>query len=84
VHRAPGRRYRLHPDSVTRTPRDEERIRASFAEARRRLRRHPDVPRWAKALLPLVRIHHARQTNAVVGRVYERHVQAVLAERAGA
>jgi glycosyltransferase involved in cell wall biosynthesis len=84
VHRAPGRRYRLHPDSVTRTPRDEESIRASFAEARRRLRRHPDVPRWAKALLPLVRIHHARQTNAVVGRVYERHAQAVLAERAGA
>jgi hypothetical protein len=78
VHAAPGRRYRVHPAEMTRNPPDEEFVRASFTEARRRLRRHPDVPLWAKALLPLVRIHHARQTAAVMRDAYVRRVDAAL------
>jgi hypothetical protein len=78
VHPAPGRLYRIHPDELTRNWPGEDVVRASFADARRRLRTHPDVPLWAKALLPLIRIHHARQTAAVVRGTHKRRVDAAL------
>jgi glycosyltransferase involved in cell wall biosynthesis len=78
LHPAPGRWYRIHAAETTLNPPPEEVVRASFADARRRLRTHPDVPLWAKALLPLIRIHHARQTAAVVRGDYERRLEAVL------
>jgi hypothetical protein len=55
-------------------------VRASFADARQRLRTHPDVPLGAKALLPLIRVHHARQTAAVVRGDYERRIEAVIGD----
>jgi glycosyltransferase involved in cell wall biosynthesis len=78
LHAAPGRLYRIHPGEMTRNPPDEEAVRASFAEGRRRLRSHPDVPLWAKSLLPLVKLHHARQTVAVVEGAHKRRVDAAL------
>jgi glycosyltransferase involved in cell wall biosynthesis len=78
VHAAPGRRYRIREATVSRNPPDEETVRASFADGRRRLREHPDVPIWAKAMLPLVRLHHARRTAAVVDGAYARRVDAAL------
>jgi glycosyltransferase involved in cell wall biosynthesis len=77
IHPEPGRRYRIHPDTVSRTPRNPEIVRGAFDDARRRLRRHPDVPLWAKSLLPLVRVRHARLTDAIVERTYERQVAAL-------
>jgi hypothetical protein len=44
------------------------------ADARRRLRRHPDVPLWAKALLPIVRRYHDRRIEAALAGVEERRV----------
>jgi glycosyltransferase involved in cell wall biosynthesis len=80
LHAARGRRYRIHPGAMSRNPPDEEVVRASFAEARRRLRSHPDVPLWAKSLLPLVKLHHARQVVAVVEGAYKRRVDAALGD----
>jgi glycosyltransferase involved in cell wall biosynthesis len=77
IHPAPGRRYRIHSDTVSRTQRDADTVRAAFADGRRRLRRHPGVPVWAKSLLPLVRIQHARLTGAIVEGAYERQVAAL-------
>jgi hypothetical protein len=34
----------------------------------------------AKALLPLIRVHHARQTAAVVRGDYERRIEAVIGD----
>jgi glycosyltransferase involved in cell wall biosynthesis len=78
IHPGPGRLYRIHPDMVSRAPRDAEAVRAAFADARRRLRSHPDVPLWAKALLPLARIQHARQSAGAARGAYEQSVQALL------
>ena len=78
VHPAPSRRYRIHPGTVSRNAPDESVVRASFADARQRLRRHPDVPLWAKALLPLVRLHHGRRTAAAIDGNYARRIESAL------
>jgi glycosyltransferase involved in cell wall biosynthesis len=80
VHSAPSRRYRIHTGTVSRIAPDEQTVQASFADARRRLRAHPDVPIWAKVLLPLARIRHARQTAAAVDGVYARRVERAVGD----
>ena len=84
LHSAPSRRYRIHSDTVSRNAPDDEVVRASFAEGRRRLRRHPDVPLWAKALLPLVWVHHRRQAVATRRGVYAAQVDAAVGGVTGA
>jgi glycosyltransferase involved in cell wall biosynthesis len=78
LHASPSRRYRIHAGTVSRNAPDDGVVRASFADARRRLRRHPEVPIWAKALLPLVTIHHRRQAAAARRGDYAARVKAVL------
>lgn len=78
LHPAPGRRYRVHSGTVSRNAPDDEVVRASLADARRRLRRHPDIPVWAKALLPAVWVRHRRQATAAVRGDYAARVEAAL------
>jgi glycosyltransferase involved in cell wall biosynthesis len=66
LHRSPNRRYRIHPDSLARRTPSREVLEATYADARRRLRTHPDVPLWAKALLPAVRRYHRRRIAAAL------------------
>jgi hypothetical protein len=66
VHREPGRRYRIHARSLAREPVARERLEAQFRSLRRRVRRHPDVPLWAKGLLPLAALSHRRR---IAGRL---------------
>jgi glycosyltransferase involved in cell wall biosynthesis len=78
LHSAPSRRYRIHPGAVSRDAPDDDVVRASFADGRRRLRTHPDVPMWAKALLPVVWLHHRRQAAATRRGVYAAQVEAAV------
>ncbi len=76
LHRGPNRRYRIHPDSIARRPPQRETLEATFADARRRLRAHPDVPLWAKLLLPAVRRHHERRIASALDGSFGRHLLA--------
>jgi hypothetical protein len=49
LHRAPNRRYRIHPGSIARRPPTRATLETAHADARRRLRTHPAVPLWARA-----------------------------------
>ena len=70
LHRAPNRRYRIHPGSIARRPPSRETLEATFADARRRLREHRDVPVWAKLLLPAVRRYHDRRIASALDGSY--------------
>ncbi len=70
LHRAPNRRYRIHPSSIARRPPSRETLEATFADARRRLREHRDVPVWAKLLLPAVRRYHDRRIASALDGSY--------------
>jgi glycosyltransferase involved in cell wall biosynthesis len=78
LHAGPSRRYRIHAGTVSRNAPDDNVVRASFADARRRLRRHPEIPIWAKALLPLATIHHRRQAAAARRGDYAARVEAAV------
>jgi len=70
LHRAPNRRYRIHPESIARRPPERATLEATFADARRRLREHPAVPLWAKALMPAVRRYHRRRIASALDGSY--------------
>jgi glycosyltransferase involved in cell wall biosynthesis len=70
LHRAPNRRYRIHPESIARRPPERATLEATFADARRRLREHPAVPLWAKALMPAVRRYHRRRIESALDGSY--------------
>jgi hypothetical protein len=70
LHRAPNRRYRIHPGSIARRPPSRETLETTFADARRRLREHRDVPMWAKLLLPAVRRYHDRRIASALDGSY--------------
>jgi glycosyltransferase involved in cell wall biosynthesis len=70
LHRTPNRRYRIHPGSIARRPASRETLEATFADARRRLREHRDVPVWAKLLLPAVRRYHDRRIESALDGSY--------------
>jgi glycosyltransferase involved in cell wall biosynthesis len=70
LHRAPNRRYRIHPESIARRPPERATLEATFADARRRLREHPAVPLWAKLLLPAVKRYHARRIASALDGSY--------------
>jgi glycosyltransferase involved in cell wall biosynthesis len=72
LHRAPNRRYRIHPGSIARRPASRATLEEAFADARRRLRTHNAVPIWAKALLPAVRRYHARRIRSALQGTYGR------------
>jgi glycosyltransferase involved in cell wall biosynthesis len=74
LHRTPNRRYRIHPGSIARRPASRETLEATFADARRRIREHPDVPVWAKLLLPAVRRYHERRIRSALDGSYGRHL----------
>jgi biofilm PGA synthesis N-glycosyltransferase PgaC len=74
LHLAPNRRYRIHPESIARRPPQRETLERSFADARRRVRTHPAVPLWAKALLPAVRRYHRRRIASALDGSYGRRV----------
>jgi glycosyltransferase involved in cell wall biosynthesis len=76
LHRAPNRRYRIHPESIARRPPERATLEESFADARRRLRTHPAVPLWAKALLPAVWRYHRRRIASALDGSYGRRVLA--------
>ena len=71
----------IHPDSLARQPASRATLEQTYADARHRLRTHPDVPLWAKALLPAV-----KRTTAVASRPpwTGSEQRRVLAGRAGA
>jgi hypothetical protein len=69
-HRAPNRRYRIHPESIARRTPERATLEATFADARRRLRGHPAVPLWAKALMPAVRRYHRRRIASALDGSY--------------
>jgi glycosyltransferase involved in cell wall biosynthesis len=70
LHRAPNRRYRIHPESIARRPPERATLEQTFADARRRLREHPAVPLWAKLLLPAVKRYHARRIASALDGSY--------------
>jgi hypothetical protein len=70
LHRAPNRRYRIHPGSIARRPPTHATLETSHADARRRLRTHPAVPLWAKLLLPAVKHRHRRWTKSALDGSY--------------
>lgn len=73
LHRSPNRRASIHPHSLSRNTPDRRTLEAVYSDARHRLRTHPAVPRWAKALLPAVALHHRRRINAALsGRQRQR------------
>jgi len=74
LHRAPNRRYRIHPGSIARRPASRATLEETFADARRRLRSHGEVPLWAKALLPAVRRYHERRIRSALDGSYGRHL----------
>jgi glycosyltransferase involved in cell wall biosynthesis len=76
LHREPNRRYRIHPGSVARQPPRRETLEATFADARRRIKEHPDVPLWAKALLPAVKRYHGRRIESALDGSYAKRVLA--------
>jgi glycosyltransferase involved in cell wall biosynthesis len=76
LHREPNRRYRIHPSSLARTTPPRAVLEDVYADARRRLRRHPDVPLWAKGLLPFVRRYHERRIEAALSGAEQRRVLA--------
>jgi glycosyltransferase involved in cell wall biosynthesis len=74
LHRSPNRRYRIHPGSLARQPASRATLEQTYADARHRLRTHPDVPLWAKALLPAVKRYHARRIAAALSGSEQRRV----------
>ncbi|MDO9355639.1 MAG: hypothetical protein Q7T55_18205, partial [Solirubrobacteraceae bacterium] len=53
-----GRHYRLHGDSLSLGHLDSPDQTAWFRGLRERAREDPATPRWLRACLPLVRLHH--------------------------
>ena len=74
LHRAPNRRYRIHPNSIARRPPTRATLEATFSDARRRLRSHPAVPLWAKLLLPAIRRYHDRRIASALDGTYGSHL----------
>lgn len=74
LHREPNRRYRVHPGSLARTTPPRETLEATYEDARRRLRSHPRVPLWAKALLPAVKRYHDRRIQSALDGSYARRL----------
>ncbi|TDD28058.1 glycosyltransferase family 2 protein [Kribbella turkmenica] len=74
LHYSPNRRYRIHSGSLARQTPERVVLEATYADARRRLLHHSQVPLWAKALLPWIRRYHNRRIQNALTGVEQRKV----------